>query len=100
MKGYDRDGLFLPFTCRRSPIGPYGPDRETEGAAAPLHFKKIYDIILKKGSRVGASSMFNGFDFYKKFYYNYNGGEFFYKKNSPVYSHDRFLYFGWGIGGR
>ena len=27
--------------------------------------------------------MFNGFDFYKKFYYNYNGENFFYKKNSP-----------------
>ena len=71
---------FLPSLAVRRTIGPYGSDRETEGASARLHFLKIYDIILKKGSRKGASSMFNGFDFYKKFYYNYNGGKFFFIK--------------------
>jgi len=70
-------GPFLPSLAVRRTIGPYGSDRETVAAPHNLIFLKIYDIILKKGSRVGASSMFNGFDFYKKFYYNYNGGKFF-----------------------
>lgn len=65
--------FYLPAQPHRA-IWPRPRDR---GCAACLIFLKIYDIILKKGSRVGASSMFNGFDFYKKFYYNYNGGKFF-----------------------